>query len=189
MPKRLVFAIIAPLIFAYITSTMRNSAQEHEYDPNFVSKSQQKKAMDRLQAIGEQLAELSANQLKKLPISEELRDALLFLSTLKSNEAKRRHKQLIGKLMRHENEEALLSALNQRQQPNLERQLSLWVERLISQGESAINDTVRQYPAADRHTLRQAVRAAVHEQENTPTDTKAKQRLLTYLREAVLLSQ
>ncbi|HQV24029.1 MAG: DUF615 domain-containing protein [Moraxellaceae bacterium] len=168
---------------------MRNSAQEHEYDPNFVSKSQQKKAMDRLQAIGEQLAELSANQLKKLPISEELRDALLFLSTLKSNEAKRRHKQLIGKLMRHENEEALLSALNQRQQPNLERQLSLWVERLISQGESAINDTVRQYPAADRHTLRQAVRAAVHEQENTPTDTKAKQRLLTYLREAVLLSQ
>ena len=168
---------------------MRNSAQEHEYDPNFVSKSQQKKAMDRLQAIGEQLAELSANQLKKLPISEELREALLFLSTLKSNEAKRRHKQLIGKLMRHENEEALLQALNQRTQPNLERQLSLWVERLISQGESAINDTARQYPAADRHTLRQAVRAAVFEQENTPTESKAKQRLLTYLREAVLLSQ
>ena len=43
---------------------MRNSAQEHEFDPNFVSKSEQKKAMDRLQAIGEQLAELSTNQLK-----------------------------------------------------------------------------------------------------------------------------
>ncbi len=91
--------------------------------------------------------------------------------------------------MRHENEDALLQALNQRTQPNLERQLSLWVERLISQGESAINDTARQYPAADRHTLRQAVRAAVFEQENTPTESKAKQRLLTYLREAVLLSQ
>ena len=168
---------------------MRNSAQEHDYDPNFVSKSQQKKAMDRLQAIGEQLAELSANQLKKLPISEELREALLFLSTLKSNEAKRRHKQLIGKLMRHENEEVLLSALNQRQQPNLERQLSLWVERLMTQGENAVNEAVRQYPAAERHPMRQALRAALYEQEHNPTETKAKQRLFTYLREAVLLSQ
>lgn len=167
---------------------MRNSAQEHEYDPNFVSKSQQKKAMDRLQAIGEQLAELSANQLKKLPISEELREALLFLSTLKSNEAKRRHKQLIGKLMRHENEDALLQALNQRQQPNLERQLSLWVERLMTQGENAVNEAVRQYPAAERHPMRQALRAALYEQEHTPNETKAKQRLFTYLREAVLLS-
>ena len=168
---------------------MRNSAQEHEYDPNFVSKSQQKKAMDRLQAIGEQLAQLSANQLKKLPISEELREALLFLSTLKSNEAKRRHKQLIGKLMRHENEDALLQALNQRQQPNLERQLSLWVERLMAQGENAVNEAVRQYPAAERHPMRQALRAALYEQEHNPTETKAKQRLFTYLREAVLLSQ
>ena len=168
---------------------MRNSAQEHEYDPNFVSKSQQKKAMDRLQAIGEQLAELSANQLKKLPISEELCEALLFLSTLKSNEAKRRHKQLIGKLMRHENEDALLQALNQRQQPNLERQLSLWVERLMTQGENAVNEAVRQYPAAERHPMRQALRAALYEQEHNPTETKAKQRLFTYLREAVLLSQ
>jgi ribosome-associated protein len=90
---------------------MRNSAQEHEFDPNFVSKSQQKKAMDRLQAIGEQLAELSTNQLKKLPISEGLRDALKSYNLFKSHEAVRRHKQLIGKLMRHEDEDTLLQAL------------------------------------------------------------------------------
>lgn len=168
---------------------MRNSAQEHEYDPDFVSKSQQKKAMDRLQAIGEQLATLSANQLKKLPISEELRDALLFLPTLKSNEAKRRHRQLIGKLMRHENEDALLQAMNQRQQPNLERQLSLWVDRLMSQGEPALLEAVRQFPAAERHPLRQALRAAQYEQEHHPEESKAKHKLFTYLREAALLSQ
>jgi ribosomal 50S subunit-associated protein YjgA (DUF615 family) len=39
--------------------------------------------MDRLQAIGEQLAELSANQLKKLPISDELREALVFINLKK----------------------------------------------------------------------------------------------------------
>ena len=91
--------------------------------------------------------------------------------------------------MRHENEDALLQALNQRQKPNLERQLSLWVDRLMTQGESAVNEAVRQYPAAERHPLRQALRAAVYEQENNPTESKAKQRLFTYLREAVLLSQ
>ena len=168
---------------------MRNSAQEHEFDPNFVSKSQQKKAMDRLQAIVEQLAELSANQLKKLPISEGLRDALKELQLLKSHEAVRRHKQLIGKLMRHEDEDTLLQALNQRQQPNLERQLSLWVERLMVQGDPAVNDAVRQFPAADRHSLRQCLRAAQHELANTPDETKAKQKLFTYLRETALLSQ
>jgi ribosome-associated protein len=168
---------------------MRNSAQEHEFDPNFVSKSEQKKAMDRLQAIGEQLAELSTNQLKKLPISETLRDALKEMQLIKSHEALRRHKQLIGKLMRHEDEGTLLQALNQRQQPNLERQLSLWVERIMAQGDPAINDAVRQFPAADRHTLRQCLRAAQHEQTTTPEETKAKQKLFTYLRETALLSQ
>jgi len=162
--------------------------QEDEFDPTFVSKSQQKKAMDRLQAIGEQLAELSANQLKKLPISENLRDAILKLHTIKSHEAARRHKQLIGKLMRHEDEDTLLQALNQRQQPNLERQLSLWIDRLMTQGETAVNDAVRQFPAADRHTLRQYLRAAQHEQTTTPDETKAKQKLFTYIRETALLS-
>ncbi len=163
--------------------------QEDDFDPTFVSKSQQKKAMDRLQAIGEQLAEMSANQLKKLPISENLRDAIIKLQSLKSHEATRRHKQFIGKLMRHEDEDTLLQALNQRQQPNLERQLSLWIDRLMSQGETAVNDAVRQFPAADRHTLRQYLRAAQHEQTTLPDETKAKQKLFTYLRETALLSQ
>jgi ribosome-associated protein len=168
---------------------MPNSHHTDDFDPTFVSKSQQKKAMDRLQAIGEQLAELSNNQLKKLPISEGLRDALKELSFIKSHEALRRHKQLIGKLMRHEDEDTLLQALNQRQQPNLERQLSLWVERIMAQGDPAINDAVRQFPAADRHSLRQCLRAAQHELANTPEETKAKQKLFTYLRETALLSQ
>jgi ribosomal 50S subunit-associated protein YjgA (DUF615 family) len=82
--------------------------------------------------------------------------------------------------MRHENEDALLQALNQRQKPNLERQLSLWVDRLMTQGESAVNEAVRQYPAAERHPLRQALRAALYEQEHNPYRNQS-QTTLVYL--------
>jgi ribosome-associated protein len=47
----------------------------------------------------------------------------------------------------------------------LNRQMEMLVERLLTQGDPAINDAVRRYPAAERHTLRQHVRAALKEQQ------------------------
>lgn len=168
---------------------MLNHPAEDEFDPDFISKSEQKRAMDRLQAVGEQLAELPVSQLKKLPLSETLMDALLELSHIKSHEAIRRHKQRIGKLMRHEDEAAILQALNRHQQPNLEKRMEIWITRLIQHGDPAIADFVRNHSAAERHTLRQLVRAARHALETEPEQAeKMKARLATYLREVVTLS-
>ena len=77
-----------------------------DFEDAGLSKTEQKKAMERLQALGERLAELRTVRLKKMPISETLFVALEELKHLKAHEAVRRHKQYIGKLMRHENEEA-----------------------------------------------------------------------------------
>lgn len=162
---------------------------DEEFDPDYVSKSEQKRAMNRLQAVGEQLAAMPKSQLKKLPISETLMDALLELENLKSFEAIRRHKQRIGKLMRHEDEAAILQALNRHQQPNLEKQLEIVVSRLLQQGDPAIADFVRTHSAAERHTMRQLVRAAQHAVEHDPENAdKPRARLLTYLREVITLS-
>lgn len=163
---------------------------DDDFDPDYISKSELKRAMDRLQAIGEQLAALPKSQLKKLPLSETLMDALLEMPNLKSHEAIRRHKQRIGKLMRHEDEAALLQALNRQQQPNLEKQLDIMINRLLQHGDPAIADFVRQHQAAERHTLRQLVRAATHTAENDPENTaKTRAKLAVYLREALTLSQ
>jgi len=163
---------------------------DDDFDPDYISKSEQKRAMDRLQAVGEQLAQLPRGQLRKMPISETLMDALEELHRLKSHEAVRRHKQLIGKLMRHEDEAAILQMLNRHSQPNLERRLDLLVTRLLQHGDPAIADFVRQHEAAERHTLRQLVRAATHTQENDPENAdRARTRLTTYLREVMTLSQ
>lgn len=163
-----------------------------------LSKTEQKKAMERLQALGERLAMLRTERLRKMPISEVLYDALEALKTLKAHEAVRRHKQYIGKLMRNEDEEAILNALNPLTNPTLNRKMELLVERLLTQGDPAINDAVRQYPAAERHTLRQHVRAALKEQAEPPPaaaatteapERPARHKLLVYLREIAAISE
>lgn len=172
-----------------------------DFDDYGPSKTEQKKAMERLQALGERLGELRSERLRKMPISDTLFEALEELKRLKAHEAIRRHKQYIGKLMRDENEEAILNVLNPLANPVLNRQMELLVQRLLSQGDPAINEVVRKYPAAERHTLRQHVRAALKEQQaqtepentaNTRTETDAelpaRRKLLTYLREIAALT-
>lgn len=166
-------------------------------DDLYHSKTEQKKAMERLQALGERLGALPADQLRKMPISETLLAALEELKRLKAHEAVRRHKQYIGKLMRDEDEEAILNVLNPLTSPTLNKQLELLIDRLLNQGDPAINDVVRRYPAAARHTLRQHVRAALKElseiaalpEAAQPTAEKpARKKLLMYLREIAALA-
>lgn len=175
-----------------------------DFDDAGLSKTEQKKAMERLQALGERLGALSTARLKKMPISETLFVALEELKRLKAHEAVRRHKQYIGKLMRSEDEDAILNVLNPLANPMLNRQMEMLVERLLTQGDPAINDAVRRYPAAERHTLRQHVRAALKEQQtlaeqmdaprkadDTPPaepERPARKKLLTYLREIAALA-
>ncbi|MDF3030401.1 MAG: ribosome-associated protein [Moraxellaceae bacterium] len=166
-------------------------------DDSSLSKTEQKKAMERLQALGERLGTLGPDQLKKMPISEKLFSALEELKRLKAHEAVRRHKQYIGKLMRDEDEEAILNVLNPLTSPTLNKQLELLIDRLLNQGDPAINDVVRRYPAAERHTLRQHVRAALKEEaviaemlqeKRDAAEKPARKKLLMYLREVAALA-
>lgn len=166
-------------------------------DDLYHSKTEQKKAMERLQALGERLGTLPDGQLRKMPISETLLAALVELKRLKAHEAVRRHKQYIGKLMRDEDEEAILNVLNPLTSPTLNKQLELLIDRVLNQGDPAINDVVRRYPAAERHTLRQHVRAALKEENEIAelpeparetAEKPARRKLLMYLREVAALA-
>ena len=53
------------------------------------SKTEQKKAVQRMAALGAQLAELSAKQIKNLPVEERLIEALLDVQQISSHEARR----------------------------------------------------------------------------------------------------
>lgn len=75
------------------------------------SKSQRKREMHALQEIGKILVELPSPQLAKIPMPEELAEAVKTARAIKSHEAKRRQLQYIGKLMREIDPEPIQKAL------------------------------------------------------------------------------
>jgi ribosome-associated protein len=100
------------------------------------SKSQVKREMLALQSLGEQLVDLSANQMSKIAMPQDLREALLFAKTLKKNEPRRRQMQYIGTLMRDADPEFIRKAFDEisqgrRNADQLFRELEQWRKGLI----------------------------------------------------------
>ncbi|MFT4020897.1 MAG: ribosome biogenesis factor YjgA [Acinetobacter sp.] len=136
---------------------LRYSNEDFESLDGRASKTEQKKAVQRMAALGEQLAELSTKQIQQLPVEERLIEALLDVQNITSFEARRRQYQRIGKLLRNEDETVILSYLTPQQGAKKQAQLNRWVDRMIEQGDSAINEFCKQFNATDRHTLRQHI--------------------------------
>lgn len=133
----------------------RFTEEDFEILEGRASKTEQKKAVQRMAALGEQLATLNPKQIQKLPVDERLIDALLEVQNISSHEARRRQFQRIGKLLRNEDETVILSYLTPQQGAKKTAQLQRWVDRIIAQGDPVINEFSKMYNAAERHTLRQ----------------------------------
>lgn len=74
--------------------------ESEKKQPDLFSKSQLKRDMINLQQMGKELVDLPESQLAKIDLPEKLLDAIHLAHTLKTHEAKRRHLQYIGKIMR-----------------------------------------------------------------------------------------
>lgn len=155
------------------------------------SKTEQKKAVQRMAALGEQLAQLSIKQIQKLPVDERLIDALLEVQNISSFEARRRQFQRVGKLLRNEDETVILSYLTPQQGAKKQAQLMRWVDRMIEQGDPAINEFSKIYNASERHTLRQHVLRINRDktQQVAEADIEAsKKKFINYVQQIALLS-
>ncbi len=170
--------------------TDKNKPHLHgDEDEHYISKSQLKREVEALQELGVKLTLLSADRLKKFAMDENLRDALLFAQTIKSNGAKRRQMQYIGKLMRGVDAEPLLTQYNQLLHTQSEQKakfhrLEVWRDRLIAEGDAAINALLEQQPQLERNRLRQLVRHAVKEKGNNQPAKSARQ-LFQYLKDSI----
>ncbi|WP_276818914.1 ribosome biogenesis factor YjgA [Mailhella massiliensis] len=79
-----------------------------EEEKERVSRSQKKRDSSALQEVGERLAKIPAVKRARLPLPEDLRDALDEYDRLSGHEARRRQLQFIGRLMREAGEEGTL---------------------------------------------------------------------------------
>lgn len=153
-------------------SRKKESFDDEDIAYELVSKTEMKREMDRLQELGKRLTELNPNQWQTLTIKEVLLDALVESKRLKNHEAKRRHLQYIGKLMRDEDEELIqhqVDLLDPSSEAYGRRvgQMEKWRERLAKDA-SAMNAFIEEYPQVDRQHLRNLVRNAAKEVNAEP---------------------
>ncbi|MCE0494047.1 ribosome biogenesis factor YjgA [Vibrio salinus] len=144
---------------------------EEEDDIIWVSKTEMKNDMIALQKIGEELVELKQAVLEKFPLSEELFDAIKDAQRFK-NEAKRRQLQYIGKLMRNIDPEPIQAALDKLRNKHSQatavlHKLETLRDKIIEEGDPAIEEVLELYPTADRQRLRQLARQAKKEQQSS----------------------
>lgn len=120
--------------------------------PSGPSKSQRKRDMHALQALGEELVALQPARLRSLHLPESLLDAIEQAQRISSREGRRRQLQLIGKLMRQVDAEPIRDALavdgnRHRQEVALMHSAEHWREQLLAEAE-ALTRFRQRHPAA-----------------------------------------
>lgn len=130
------------------------------------SKSQLKRDMHALQNMGKRMIELSNDQLGTLAISDTLRGAIEESRRIRQNEAKRRHLQYIGKIIRQEEDpDGVLRAINafdsgSEEHTRRHHLAERWRDRMIADGDSVAGEFFSYCPGADIQHLRNLVRNA-----------------------------
>ncbi len=152
------------------------------------SKSQIKREMLALQALGERLVALSPALLDKLTLPEPMFEAIIFAKGLKKHEARRRQMQYIGVLMREIDPEPLQQALTELGRgrsldAEILQQAEAWREQLLEGRVEAIEEILRHVPGAERQYLRQLVRNGQKERDEGRNEKKVARALFRYLRD------
>lgn len=152
----------------------QSSEFEQEYDRP--SKSQLKREMTALQKLGEDLVAEARDRVKRVPMPEDVRDAILECQLIKDHEGRRRQMQFVGKKMRTLDEEEVaviqktidswkgLSKADTAAMHAMERRR----EKLLAD-DGALTQLLAENPELDVQHLRTLIRNARKEQaENKP---------------------
>ena len=138
-------------------------------EEELVSKTQIKNEMNDRQALGMQLTKLAPDTLKKIGLSEELLEAVLFYKKITANGALKRQAQFIGRLMRDTDPEPIQAYLNKLKGDNAEynaamQRLELLRERLV-ESDDALTELISSKPELPISELRTLIRNARREKE------------------------
>lgn len=155
---------------------------EHELpeDEALISRSQRRRdALDVLE-LAEQLCLLKPSQLAEVPLSEALLDAVKLAQRIPSHIAHKRQVHYLAKLLRKQDDLDPIRAavrkpedVRRRETAELHR-LERWRERLIDEGDAALEALLSEFPHADRQRLRTLARQAVIERDKGRSPTSAR---------------
>lgn len=159
-----------------------------EIDEELKSKTEIKKEMHQLQDFAQSLVEMSKHQRSLLPLSDDLKDAMIVADKIKGkHEALRRHIRHIAKILVETDLEPIHQAIdvmaNKHQQATAKfERLEGLRDQLIDQGNDAIEALLVEFAQMERQKLRQLVRHASKEKKAEKLG-KHYRNLFTYLKE------
>lgn len=177
-----------------MVGSKKNKDIEDDFDVNEenqqLSKTQVKAQMLERQKLGESLVHLGQSSLAKIPMDDELLDAVILArKILRKKEGYRRQLQLIGKIMRNRDvapiEQALLNIKSAHKKLNdAFHEIEVLRDDMLREGDDKIEASIAEYPLLDRQKLRQYVRQA-HKQQAENKPPKASRELFQYLKQMI----
>jgi len=144
-----------------------------------VSKTELKKDSKKIQQFGRKISELTITNIKAFKFPINIYEATIDLKNLKSNSAKKRQVQYLGKLLREidlTDAFIVMKQLKVSSQKEIQRNniIESWRDKLLTNTES-ITEFVDKYPKIDRQSLRQTISNAQKEKKDNKPPKHSKQ--------------
>jgi ribosome-associated protein len=148
-------------------------------DDESISKTRRKKDATALQDVGAALVKLSREQLARIDMPEDLREAILECRRFSKHEAIRRQMQYIGRIMRGIDAAPIAEQLAALEAPS-KRQTALfhvaekWRDELLADA-TAVERFAREFPRADARRVQALAEAARAERPGKGAPKQARQ--------------
>lgn len=159
-----------------------------------VSKSQRRRDALELRDLASQLIKLSQARLAKVPLDDDVREAIVEARRIRSHVARKRQMQFAAKLLRRIDPEPIFQAIeafetDARQLTGRQHRAEKWRDFLLESGDTAVGALKEQRADVDTQALRQLVRNSNKEaaRNKPPASARALFRLLRDMDEAEAL--
>ena len=172
---------------------MPHSANDiDELDEDLKSKSEIKREMHKLQDFGQKLVEMSKHQRSRLPLTEDLKDAMVLADKIHNkHEALRRHIRHIAKILSETDLTPIHQAMDvmankHQQESSKHTRIEALRDELIDGNNELIESILSKNQTMERQKLRQLIRQAIKEKKSEKP-AKYYLELLNYLKKNIKL--
>ena len=154
-----------------------------------VSKTELKKDSKKIQQFGKKISELTINNIEAFKFPLNIYEATIALKNLKSNSAKKRQVQYLGKLLREIDLTDALIVMKQLEvssQKEIQRNhiIEVWREKLLVNNDS-ITEFIDRYPQIDRQALRQSI-SNIQKEKKDNKGTKNSRQLFKLIKDIIM---
>lgn len=151
------------------------------------NKTQLKRELAELQKLVMEIIALGEGERARLDLDAKFLAGVQRASAMKASSGRNREIKYLTKLLQKQNLQQIQSWFNTRNSKHSEENrhfhaLEKWRDRLIAEGDVALQQYLQQYPQTDRQQIRALIRSAVKER-NTGKPVGAGRKLFRILRE------